>query len=59
MALLAYLAVENQQPHSRAALVGLLWPEMGQAKARKNLRERYRCHSRQSSQPSSPVVTSS
>lgn len=38
MALLAYLAVENQQPHSRAALVGLLWPEMGEAKARNNLR---------------------
>ena len=38
MALLAYLAVEAEQRHSRASLLGLLWPEMGEAEARNNLR---------------------
>ncbi len=38
-ALLAYLAVEGDRPHSRDALAGLLWPEHGDAVARKNLRQ--------------------
>jgi len=37
-ALLAYLAVEADQPHSREKLAGLLWPEMPEASARTNLR---------------------
>ena len=36
--LLAYLAVEADQPHSRDSLVGLFWPEMPAADARNNLR---------------------
>lgn len=36
--LLAYLAVEANQPHSRDALVGLFWPELPPADARNNLR---------------------
>lgn len=38
MALLAYLAVEGGERHSRASLLGLLWPEMGEDEARNNLR---------------------
>lgn len=38
-ALLAYLAVEAERPHTRAALAGLLWPEEPEAKARHNLRQ--------------------
>ena len=38
-ALLAYLAVESDQPHPRDAIVGLLWPEMPDASARTNLRQ--------------------
>ncbi|MEZ4512375.1 MAG: BTAD domain-containing putative transcriptional regulator [Chloroflexota bacterium] len=38
VALLAYLALENKQRHSRQTLLGLLWPEMGEAEARNNLR---------------------
>jgi predicted ATPase/DNA-binding SARP family transcriptional activator len=36
--LLAYLAVEADQPHSRDSLVGLFWPDMPVADARNNLR---------------------
>ena len=38
-ALLAYLAVESDQPHRRDALAGLLWPDQPQGKARQNLRQ--------------------
>ena len=38
-ALLAYLAVEAQQPHQRAHLAGLLWPEWPEAQARTYLRQ--------------------
>jgi DNA-binding SARP family transcriptional activator len=38
LALLAYLAVESGQAHSRETLVGLLWPELPEADARNNLR---------------------
>ena len=37
-ALLAYLAVERDQPHRRERLAGLLWPEMPEGSARNNLR---------------------
>jgi predicted ATPase/DNA-binding SARP family transcriptional activator len=36
--LLAYLAVEADQPHSRDSLIGLFWPDMLAADARNNLR---------------------
>jgi DNA-binding SARP family transcriptional activator len=36
-ALLAYLAVEADRPHSRQALVGLLWPDIPDTDARRNL----------------------
>ena len=36
-ALLAYLAVEADSPHSRDALIGLLWPDKPQQAARTNL----------------------
>lgn len=36
-ALLAYLAVEGDQAHERATLVGLLWPEVPAAQALNNL----------------------
>lgn len=36
-ALLAYLALEAGRTHERASLIGLLWPEMPQAKALNNL----------------------
>ncbi len=38
-ALLAYLAVESTQPHSRAKLTGLLWPDFPQADANRSLRQ--------------------
>ncbi|MBN1484801.1 MAG: tetratricopeptide repeat protein [Chloroflexia bacterium] len=38
-ALLYYLAVEAGSPHRRDALVGLLWPDLRQARARQNLRQ--------------------
>ncbi len=38
-ALLAYLVVEAECPHSRDTLAGLLWPEQPQRKARHNLRQ--------------------
>jgi DNA-binding SARP family transcriptional activator len=38
LALLAYLAVEREHPHSRETLVGLLWPDVPEAVARNNLR---------------------
>jgi DNA-binding SARP family transcriptional activator/predicted ATPase/Tfp pilus assembly protein PilF len=38
-ALLAYLAVEAGRPHRREALAGLLWPDMDDQKARRNLRQ--------------------
>ncbi len=37
-ALLAYLAAEADQPHSRDELMGLLWPDQPDAQARNNLR---------------------
>lgn len=36
-ALLAYLAIEHKQPHSRASLCALLWPDLGENAARQNL----------------------
>lgn len=36
--LLAYLAMEADQPHSRDSLVGLFWPELPPSDARNNLR---------------------
>ena len=38
-ALLAYLAVEADRPHSRDELIGLLWPDQPDAPARANLRQ--------------------
>jgi DNA-binding SARP family transcriptional activator len=38
MGLLAFLALEARQAHSRETLIGLLWPEMSEADARNNLR---------------------
>ena len=38
-ALLAYLAVEADRPHSRDELIGLLWPDQPDATARANLRQ--------------------
>ncbi len=38
MGLLAFLALEAGQAHSRESLLGLLWPEMSEADARNNLR---------------------
>lgn len=38
-ALLAYLAVESNQPHRRDALLGLLWPDCPDEAARHNLRQ--------------------
>jgi DNA-binding SARP family transcriptional activator len=37
-ALLAYLAVESEQPHRRESLAGLLWPDMPDRGALSNLR---------------------
>jgi DNA-binding SARP family transcriptional activator/predicted ATPase len=37
-ALLAYLCVENNQPHQREKLAGLFWPELAENAARTNLR---------------------
>ena len=36
-ALLGFLATDSDRPHSRAALAALLWPEQGDAAARRNL----------------------
>jgi predicted ATPase/DNA-binding SARP family transcriptional activator len=38
-ALLAYLAVEADRPHSRDELIGLLWPDQPDSTARTNLRQ--------------------
>ena len=38
MGLLAFLALEAGQSHSRETLMGLLWPELSEADARNNLR---------------------
>jgi DNA-binding SARP family transcriptional activator len=38
-ALLAYLVVEADRPHSRDELIGLLWPDQLDAAARANLRQ--------------------
>lgn len=38
-ALLAFLAVEADRPHSRASLIGLLWPDYPEESARHNLRQ--------------------
>jgi DNA-binding SARP family transcriptional activator len=37
-ALLVYLAVEADRPHSRDELIGLLWPDQPDATTRANLR---------------------
>jgi DNA-binding SARP family transcriptional activator len=37
-ALLAYLAVEQQRPHRREALAGLLWPDQAEIAAESSLR---------------------
>lgn len=39
LALLAYLAVENQRPHAREHLASLLWARTGEERARHNLRQ--------------------
>jgi len=39
LALLAYLAAENRQAHTRGALAALFWPEQPEAKAHQNLRQ--------------------
>ena len=36
-ALLVYLALESDRPHSREMLAGLLWPELPDNRARQNL----------------------
>ena len=36
-ALLAYLALERERPHRREALAGLLWPDLSEHRARRNL----------------------
>ncbi|MCP4539355.1 MAG: tetratricopeptide repeat protein [Chloroflexi bacterium] len=38
-ALLIYLAVESDRPHSRETLAGFLWPDQPEKKARQNLRQ--------------------
>src|ERR1044072_8755691 len=38
-ALLAYLAVEADRPHRRAALAGLLWPDQPEQAAHNSLRQ--------------------
>ena len=38
-ALLAYLAVEQSQPHRRTTLANLLWPDQPEARARQSLRQ--------------------
>src|SRR5512145_1611628 len=38
-ALLAYLAVEADRPHSRDELIGLLWPDQPDTAARASLRQ--------------------
>ncbi|NUM44640.1 MAG: tetratricopeptide repeat protein [Anaerolineales bacterium] len=38
-ALLIYLALENERPHERHALAALLWPDMPEQTALKNLRQ--------------------
>jgi predicted ATPase/DNA-binding SARP family transcriptional activator len=38
-ALLAYLAIEADRPHTRSALSGLLWPESSQIDANRSLRQ--------------------
>ncbi len=38
LALLAYLFVESETPHSRETILGLLWPHLPDADARNNLR---------------------
>ena len=38
-ALLVYLAVESDHPHSRETLAGFLWPDQSGRSARKNLRQ--------------------
>jgi predicted ATPase/DNA-binding SARP family transcriptional activator len=36
-ALLAYLALESERPHRRETLAGLLWPDLPERRARRNL----------------------
>ena len=36
-ALLAYLVLESERPHRREALAGLLWPDLSEHRARRNL----------------------
>ncbi|MGB0388976.1 MAG: AfsR/SARP family transcriptional regulator [Ardenticatenaceae bacterium] len=54
--LLAYLAVEASRPHQRARLTGLLWPNMPERMARRNLsqtlvRLRQTIHDKEASPP--------
>jgi DNA-binding SARP family transcriptional activator len=39
LALLAFLAVEEDRPHRRESLVGLLWPDLPEEAAKANLRQ--------------------
>ncbi len=58
-ALLAYLAVEAQEAHSREKLVGLLWPEMPEKRARASLSQALYNLRRliDSQNASSPIIT--
>jgi predicted ATPase/DNA-binding SARP family transcriptional activator len=59
MALLAFLALEAGQAHSRATLLGLLWPELPEQDARNNLRvalARLRAHLDEAKLAISPLV---
>src|SRR5512137_1906758 len=38
-ALLAYLAVENDRPHRRESLAGLMWPDQPDQDSRRNFRQ--------------------
>ncbi|MFN8474383.1 MAG: tetratricopeptide repeat protein [Anaerolineae bacterium] len=55
-ALLVYLALESDRPHSRQALTGLLWPDQPQEKAFANLRTTLR-RLRQTLDEAMPAVT--
>src|ERR1051325_6123986 len=44
LALLVYLALSPQHRRTRAHLVGVLWPETGEAQARHSLNEAVRAH---------------
>jgi DNA-binding SARP family transcriptional activator/predicted ATPase len=61
-ALLAYLAIEAGRPHRREALAGLLWPELPERRARRNLSQalfslRNALATTEGTEPSSPYLT--